>query len=132
MDEIISTLDIFDQQALGFTRAAYHQRWASSGSYYLVKQEKQTLGYFRVSPDGMIGPLVVSEEQWMAPVLDWAMALQNEVPADKHEVFVPGANRAAIAHLFARGYRFHEADLLLSSHPMPGLAKVIFHDTDLL
>jgi GNAT superfamily N-acetyltransferase len=132
LDEIISTLNNLDQRALGFTRAAYHHWWGRSGSYYLAKQEGQTKGYFRVSPEGMIGPLVVSDEQWMAAALDCAIYQQNELDVEKQEIFVPGANRAAIAHLFTRGYRFHELHLLLSSHPMPGLAQVIFHDTDLL
>ena len=80
----------------------------------------------------MIGPLVVSEERWMTAALEWAIVKQKEISSDPHEIFVPGVNRAAIAYLFTHGYRFHDLNLLLSNHPMPGLAQVIFHDTDLL
>jgi hypothetical protein len=41
-------------------------------------------------------------------------------------------NKTAIAYLLNRGYRYLDFNLLLSSHPMPGLARVVFHDTDLL
>jgi hypothetical protein len=68
----------------------------------------------------------------MTAALDWAIFQQREISTDTHNIFVPGANRAAIAHLFSRGYRYQDLHLLLSSHPMPGLARVIFHDTDLL
>jgi GNAT superfamily N-acetyltransferase len=137
VDEILSTLNAFDQRALGFTRAVYHQRWAQNGAYFLVKKGGQVVGYFRVSPEGwlekgMIGPLVVSNERWMTAALDWAIAKQKEISTEKHEIFVPGANRAAIAYLLAHGYRTRDLNLLLSSQPMPGLARVIFHDTDIL
>jgi hypothetical protein len=68
----------------------------------------------------------------MTAALDWAIYQQKGISPEQHEVFVPGANRIAIAYLFNRGYRVDELNLLLSSHPMPGLAQVIFHDTDLL
>ena len=132
VDEILLTLNTLDQRALGFTRDSYHQWWAKNGNYFLVKHKDQIAAYFRVSKAGMIGPLVVSDERWMTAALDWAIVKQKEISSDPHEIFVPGVNRAAIAHLFTRGYRFHDLNLLLSSHPMPGLAKVIFHDTDLL
>ena len=129
--EILRTLNTLDQQALGFTRDSYHRWWAKKGNYFLVKQDDQVVAYFRVS-EGMIGPLVVSNERWMTAALDWAIVKQKEISSGPHEIFVPGVNTAAIGHLFARGYRFHDLNLLLSSHPMPGLARVIFHDTDLL
>lgn len=130
--DVLPALDDLDRQALGFTRPADHLRWGSLGTYYLVTEHDKTAGYFRVSPDGILGPLVVSGEAWIAPALDWAIVKQQAESAGEHEVFVPGANRAAITHLLARGYRFHEIDLLMSSHPMPGLARVVFHDMDFL
>jgi hypothetical protein len=137
LGEILSTVNALDQGALGFTRAAYHAWWANHGKYYLLKHEDQVIGYFRAGyfragSEAMIGPLVVSDAQWMTAALDWAILKQQEISPDAHELFVPGANRAAIAYLLARGYRIQDLNLLLSSHPMPGLAQVVFHDTDLL
>jgi GNAT superfamily N-acetyltransferase len=130
--DILPTLNAFDQKALGFTRAVDHQQWASRGVYFLVKQADQIVGYFRVSSDGLLGPLVVSDERWMTAVLDWAIRKQKAISSESHDIFVPGSNKTAIRHLLAYGYRLHEVNLLMSSHPMPGLAHVIFHDTDLL
>lgn len=132
IDEILLTLGALDQKILGFTRPVYHQHWATYGSYYLVKKDDEVVAYFRVSSEGLIGPLVTSHERWMVAVLDQAIDQQKAISPGKHEVFIPGANRAAIAHLLALGYRYVGFNLLLSSHPMPGLANVIFHDTDLL
>lgn len=131
-EPILPAVEVLDRQALGFTRGEYHRWWAKKGVYFLAKQADQIAGYFRVSPEGFIGPLVVSDPRYMIAVLDWAIARQQELSPDPHLVFVPGANQAAIVHLFARGYRFKEANLLLSSNAMPGLARVIFHDTDIL
>ncbi len=137
MDEILSILNAFDQRALGFTRARYHRWWAQNGAYYLVKKDDEIVAYFRVSTEGwtakgMIGPLVVSDERWMTAALDGAIVQQEEISTNPHELFVPGANWAAVAHLLALGYRYRDFNLLLSSQPMPGLAQVVFHDTDLL
>lgn len=130
--DILSTLNAFDQNALGFIRAEDHQRWARHGVYHLVRQNDQVVAYFRISPDGVMGPLVVSDERWMPAALASAIGKQKAISSEPHQIFVPGANRAAIAYLLAHGYRFHDVDLLMSSHPMPALAQVIFHDTDLL
>jgi len=132
VEDLLQRLNGFDEVALGFIRPEDHRRWGKKGSYWLVGKNDQTLGYFRTSPDGLIGPLVVSNERWMALVLECAIHHQQEISTLAHEVFVPGANHAAIQHLLARGYRFRELNLLMSSHPMPGLAKVIFHDMDFL
>ena len=132
LNEILRTLNAFDQQTLGFTRQPYHQIWAQSGHYFLVKYDDQMIGYFCVSAKRMIGPLVVSDEQWVKPALEWAIVKQNELSSEPHTIFVPGFNKAAIKYLSARGYQLNEFVSLMSSHPMPGLAQVIFHDTDLL
>ncbi len=132
VDEILPTLNTLDLQALGFHRSPYHQRWGKDGRYFLVKQEDQVVAYFRISPGGSIGPLVASSERWIPATLDWAIDRQKEMYPGDLGVFVPGANRAAIAHLLARGFRYLGFNLLFSSHPMPGLAQVVFHDTDLL
>jgi len=130
--DILSTLNTFDESALGFTRAVDHQRWGKSGSYFLVEAAGNIVGYFRVSSEPMLGPLVVSDARWTIPALEHAFWKQSELSPDEFEVFVPGANRAALEYLLACGYRYHEIDLLMSSHPMPGLAQVIFRDTDFL
>ncbi len=132
LGEILDTLDAFDRQALGFSRVDFHKWWGETGRYYLIKKYEHILGYFRVSTLEDIGPLVVSDERWMASALDWAIIQQRAISPDPHVFFVPGANRSAITHLLKRGYRFIGTNLLMSSHPMPGLARVIFHDTDLL
>jgi GNAT superfamily N-acetyltransferase len=132
VEDILPKLNNLDEAALGFIRPKDHRRWDKKGSHWLVEQDGQVLGYFRVSTDGLLGPLVVSDERWMGMVLEWAIHQQQEISDRPHEVFVPGANHAAIQHLLTRGYRFRELNLLMSSHPMPGLAKVIFHDMDFL
>jgi len=130
--EILSVLNTFDQAALGFIRAVDHQWWDKQGSYFLVRAEDRLVGYFGVSPTGIIGPVVVSDSRWIAAALGLAIREQHEISADEHEIFVPGANRAALAYVLAHGYRSVEINFLFSSHPIPGLAQVIFHDTDLL
>src|SRR5262245_45168123 len=57
--EMLSSLNAFDRDALGFIRPLEHQRWGQDADYYLVKTEDQPVGYFRVAPDRLIGPLVV-------------------------------------------------------------------------
>ncbi len=132
VSEILATLNAMDLGALGFTRAEDHLRWSAEGSYALVKQGKEMVAYFRVSAEGMIGPLVAVDERWMTAALDWAILKQQEISSEAHEIFVPGANRTAMAHLVKRGYRVRELNLLMSSQAMPGLARVIFHDMDFL
>jgi GNAT superfamily N-acetyltransferase len=132
VENIQSLLNTFDQAALGFTRPRDHEWWSKGGSYYLLKADAHEVGYFRVSAEGILGPLVVSNDQWMIEALDLAIQQQSALSAEDHNVFVPGQNRAAIQYLTACGYRLKEIELLLSSHPMPGLANVIFHDTDFL
>lgn len=130
--DIVSTLNAFDQQALGFTRAVDHQRWSERGTYFVVKVEGRVVGYFQVSSRGIIGPPVVSDTRWITGALDLAIRKQSDISADDHEILVPGANTTAIAHLLTRGYRYADLDLLMSSHPMPSLAQVVFHDMDFL
>jgi hypothetical protein len=130
--EIISTLNTFDLAALGFTRAVDHERWSRRGSYFLVKAEGQVVGYFQVTPERCIGPLVVSDTRWMPDALALAIRSQWELSPGDQEILVPGANSSAIAYLLAHGYQYQELDLLLSSQLMPGLAQVVFHDMDFL
>ncbi len=130
--DIRATLDAFDKLALGFTRAEDHRRWGTRGTYFLAKEGDLVVGYFRVAPDGIFGPLVSTNERWVPAVLDWAICKQQAISPERHQIFIPGANRTAIAYLLAHGYRVHEINLLMSSHLMPGLTRVIFHDTDLL
>jgi GNAT superfamily N-acetyltransferase len=129
---IVSTLNSFDQEALGFTRAVDHLRWGEHGSYFLVKDQGQVIGYFRVSPERRIGPSVVSDRVWIPDVLDLAARKQWELSPGDQEILVPGANTTALAHLLAHGYRYEELELLLSSHRMSGLSQVLFHDVDFL
>lgn len=130
--DILPTLNVFDEMMLGFTRERDHHRWGKSGSYYLLEAAGNIVGYFRAAPEQLFGPLVVSDSHWMTAALDLALWRQGELTEGDYEVFVPGANRAALEYLLACCYRFDEIDLLMSSHPMPGLAQVIFHDTDFL
>jgi hypothetical protein len=130
--DILPALNSLDESALGFARAGDHQRWGKGGSYFLVESAGNIVGYFRISPERLFGPLGVSDVRWMIPALAWALWKQSELSPDEFEVFVPGANRAALEYLLACGYRYDDIDLLMSSHPMPGLARVIFHDTDFL
>ncbi len=131
-ENVLQTLNSFDLSALGYTRTVDHLWWGKHATYFLVKAEGQAVGYFGVSSRGIVGPLVVADVRWMAGALDLAIAQQLSLSATDHEIFVPGANTAAIAHLLACGYRYSGIELLLSSHSMPGLARVIFHDTDFL
>src|SRR5258708_3844230 len=62
---ILPILNSFDLSALGYTRAVDHQWWTKHGSYFLVKAEDQTVGYFGVSSWGIVGPLVVADVSWM-------------------------------------------------------------------
>jgi len=130
--EILSSLNAFDRDALGFVRPVEHQRWGKDADYYLVKTKNHPVGYFRVAPDRLIGPLVVSDARWMTPTLELAIRKQWEYSPGNQEFFVPGANTAAVAYLLAHDYRVVELHHLLSSHPIPGLAKAVFHDTDFL
>jgi GNAT superfamily N-acetyltransferase len=130
--EELPVLNTLDQRAFGFTRDIDHRWWAKQGRYFLAKSTEATVGYFRVAPRGIIGPLVMSDARWMPDALDLAIREQVKLSSAEHTLFVPGANTTAIEHLHLRGYRYIELELLLSSQPMPGLANVIFHDTDRL
>jgi len=134
LDNALPTLNALDLNALGYTRAVDHHWWAKHGSYFLVKTnvEGQVVGYFAISSRNSIGPLVVSDVRWMAGTLDLAIHQQMALSAADHEIFIPGANTIGIERALAYGYRYCEIELLLSSHPMPGLAQVVFHDTDFL
>ena len=125
-------LNVLDQRAFGFAREIDHRWWAKNGSYFLIKSGDEIVGSFRGSSDGIIGPLVTSNAHWMPAALDLAIQEQMKLSDGEHTLFVPGANTAAIEYLLERGYHYVELELLLSSHPMPGLDKVIFHDTDRL
>src|SRR5262249_30708977 len=109
-----------------------HLRWGKRGSYFLVKVENRPVGYFRVSPERRIGPSVVSNVSWTPGILNLAIRKQWELSPGNQEILVPGANTAALAYLLAHGFRCTDLELLMSSHPMPGLARVLFHDMDFL
>jgi GNAT superfamily N-acetyltransferase len=128
----LSTLNALDVNAFGFTREMDHAWWANHGSYFLANWGNEPIGYFRVSLDGIIGPLVVVEAGWMADTLALAIRVLMDLSTVEHTIFVPGVNTAAIAYLLLHGYRYDSLELLLSSEPMPNLANVIFHDTDRL
>jgi GNAT superfamily N-acetyltransferase len=130
INDLFQSLDALDREALGFTRAMDHKRWAKHGSYFLAKAEDQIIAYFRVSPERRIGPLVVSNVRWMPAALDLAIYKQWELFPGDQEIFIPGTNTTALAYLLAHDFHFQELHLLLSSHPMPGLAQVVFHDMD--
>ena len=134
IDEIVSFVDSLDLANLGFTRRVNHRRWARDGSYFIVpardRAGDQPVGYFRVTAERRIGPLVVSDERWMVAALDLAIQKQRELSPGEQNILVPGANTNALACLMARNFRIAYLELLLSSHPMPELSKVVFNDTD--
>src|SRR5262249_18737700 len=131
IEDILSTLDTLDRSTLGFARSADHRRWAQRGTYFLAKVHDQIVAYFCVSPEREIGPLVVSEISWMTAALDLAIHKQWELAQGEQNIFVPGANTTTLAYLLAHGFHIEELNLLLSSHPIPGLTQVVFHDMDL-
>lgn len=129
---VLPALKALDRNAFGFTREIDHIWWAKHGSYFLVHWGNEPIGYFRVSPHGIIGPLVAIDAGWMADTLALAIRMLMGLSTAEHAIFVPGANTTAIACLLLHGYRCDALELLLSSEPMPRLANVIFHDTDRL
>lgn len=91
------------------------------------------MGYFKVTDDGHIGPLLVTQPIFMAEAIDLALlATQERIKRPNQRLLVPGDNSTAIQRLLNYGYHFDGIELLLSSHPLPHLSQVIFHDTDLL
>lgn len=68
----------------------------------------------------------------MSATLNQAIRQQLEISSMEHQIFIPGANTAAIAKMIEYGYRFTELELLLSSQAMPALDRVVFYDTELL
>lgn len=133
--EALDVINVLDQSALGYQRVVDHQYWMRFGSYFLVREGSNLLGYFRIGRlpgnESDVGPLVVTEERAMDDVLQAALALA-QTGSEQQSLLVPGANKTAIARLFEYGYRCRDVELLMSNVPMPGLSRVIFQDTDLL
>jgi GNAT superfamily N-acetyltransferase len=130
--ESLTILNALDLNAFRFTREIDHRYWGQTGHYFLVNFGSETVGYFCVATNGIIGPLVVAEPRWMIDALSLATQKIATLTDHDHRLFVPGANTTATAYLLSHGYRYIELELLLSSEPMPGFANVIFHDTDRL
>jgi GNAT superfamily N-acetyltransferase len=129
----LPTINALDAQTHGYTRQIDHQWWAKSGSYYLLKEGHNVVGYFRLSAHHQIGPLVVNDPRWIPDALDLAIQQLREITDAPLDIFLPGANTTSLAHLLKRGYRYDGyLELFFSSHPMPKLAQVVFFDTDLL
>lgn len=132
VEDIIDIVNQLDARALGFTRAVDHRWLATWGAYFLLKAGAETVGYFRTSTRGAIGPLVTADTRWMPAALDWAILKTLELTQTNHQILVPGANATALAQLLRYGYRYYDIELLMSSHPLPDLSSAIFYDCDLL
>jgi GNAT superfamily N-acetyltransferase len=133
VSHVMEEINWIDQHLLGFERPTDHLRWGTEGHYYLVrtKDARKPFAYFRVAESGEIGPAVVMERRWRRAVLEMSLMVGKDL-AEEQTLLVPGANSPVIERLLAYGYRIDELHLFLSNVPMPGLAQVIFHDTDLL
>jgi GNAT superfamily N-acetyltransferase len=129
----IQDINRIDQQVFGFERAVDHLRWALDSQYYLArtKDARDPFGYFCVADWGQIGPAVTAQPRWRMALLDMALMAAKEL-ADKQSLFIPGANTVVIERLLAYGFRYEDFNMFLSSVPIPGLAQVMFHDTDFL
>lgn len=133
LNDIIEPINAWDRQLLCFEREVDHRWWSAYSDYYLLEKNGTKVGYFKVTNDGHIGPLVVEQPEFMADALDLAiLASKQTVKSSRQRVLIPGDNNIAIERLLHYGYRFAGAELLLSSHSMPNLSRTIFHDTDLL
>jgi GNAT superfamily N-acetyltransferase len=133
LPEVLDRVNTWDRQLIGFEREVDHLWWSTTSDYYLLTQRNTDVGYFKISNNGHIGPLVVKYPELMPAALDLALlAAKKQTLSSRQRLLIPGENSVALHWLLNYGYRFDGVELLLSSEPLPYLSHIIFHDTDLL
>jgi GNAT superfamily N-acetyltransferase len=97
-----------DRALLGHERPADHRAWRDAGRHGVVfRRSGDVVAYGYFHPSGRIGPVAVTDERLMAPILGRLIALAD--PVDACQVVVPGTNRAAFVSLLAAGLRIDGA-----------------------
>jgi GNAT superfamily N-acetyltransferase len=137
---VLETVGDVDRLVRGVRRAQDLRRWLGEGARGALLTRRDTgapAGYYLVSAlgrRGRIGPVAAVDGDWFAAVLGRALAAAGDrAGADLGwRVDVPGENRAAIAPLFAAGFRPHRLSAFFASAPIGRFDRYVFHDEDLL
>jgi GNAT superfamily N-acetyltransferase len=108
-----------DTRTLGVSREKHHRFLIADGTMVgvLFRASGATIGYAYVNPDGHVGPLAVTQPEYMAPAFTAALALAAGRGSKQISAFIPGANEAALAAAVRRGMRIAFPMLLMSSKP---------------
>ena len=134
------TVGDIDRAVRGVRRLDDLRRWLTEGATGVLLARRDTgapAGYFLVDdhdPPGRIGPVAAIDDDRFAAVLGRALAAAGECSRVNlpWRVDVPGENRAAIAPLFAAGFRPRRLAHFFASAPIGRFDRYVLHDEDLL
>lgn len=110
----------FDRGALDVARPEDHAFWAQVPDLaaFSVVRDGRTVGYAYVQADGAIGPIAVAEPDDLAAAVEAAIGAAADMGAAVARVRIPGAARATVGRLLARGWRYGDGvTLVLTSGP---------------
>jgi len=132
----LATLGDIDRVVRGVRRPADLRRWLGEGAVGALVTRRDTeapAGYYLVT-HGRIGPVAAMDGERFPAVLARSLAAAGSLGATRvaWRIDVPGENRAALAPLFAAGFRPHRLSNLFASDPIGRWDRYIFHDEDLL
>ena len=135
----LATVGDIDRAVRGVRRPDDLRRWLAEGATGALLARRDTgapAGYFLVAHNapGRIGPVAAIDDGWFAAVLGRALAAAGELarPGLPWRIDVPGENRAAIAPLFAAGFRPRRLSHFFASAPIGRFDRYVLHDEDLL
>ena len=139
-ETVLATVGDLDRVVRGARRPADLRRWLSEGGVgeLLTRRETGTpAGYYLltvVGAEARIGPVAAIDEELVGPVLERALAAAGALhrPDFVWRLDLPGENRAAIAPLFAAGFRPHHLVTFFSSGPIGRFDRYVLYDGDFL
>lgn len=118
-EETVATLGEIDEEIRGVKRHIDHQYWLGAPEMrcYLFREKKRAIAYAYLSDEGHIGPLATLKDEYMRPILGFAIDRLSDQGVDTFIVRVPGPNTEAVSLLYERGFTIQEMHLLMSSLP---------------
>jgi hypothetical protein len=138
----LQTLGDLDKAVRGTRRAQDLERWLRDGATGSLLTRRDTgapAGYYLLQPKNnataaRIGPVVALDVERVSDVITRALAAMSPLlqPGLAWKLSVPGQNTAAVAPLFAAGFRPQGVSTYLASAPIGQWDRYIFRDEDFL
>jgi GNAT superfamily N-acetyltransferase len=127
------TLRRIDEDVLGFPLDWHHEYFFQSEYRCYIFSENRGLpvGYAYIRPSGGIGPVAVTSQEYMEPILEAALKISTSQKVEEIGYYTPGSNVAAINIALKYRMKF-DPFVFMSTKPFAKWENYIFHSAALM